>query len=111
MRTISLPSEPTEACQCYSIVLSSQSYADSPADALGMFFAQMSTGNVSVEIHSSDAEESWDLDELADQNAEDQIDLALDLITRHAHILSNHQKLELIARLNAVLGVTPKAAA
>ena len=108
---MSLPSEPTEECQCYSIVLSSQSYADSPADALAMFFAQMSTGNVAVESHSSDAEESWDLDDLADHNAEDQIDLALDLISRHAHILSNHKKLELIAHLNRALGVDMKAAA
>lgn len=108
---MSLPSEPTEECQHYSIVLCSQSYADSPADALAMFFAQMSTGHVGVEIHSGDVEESWDLDELANQNAEDQIDLALDLITRHAHILSNHKKLEMIARLNTALGVTLAPAA
>jgi hypothetical protein len=94
-----LPATPTEALHRYSICLSSQTYADSPRDALEMFFAQFSTGNVGVTIHDSDANEEHDLDEMGDESAEAQVDLALTLIRRHAAKLSSHTKLSVLRQV------------
>lgn len=103
-----LSSTPAQSEQ-YSVVLASSAYADSFSDALGMFFAQMASGNVSVEIHNADTNMSEDLPDLLDENFDDQENLALTILARRAETLSNHQRLELLARVQAALGLKPAA--
>ena len=105
---MSLPSTPSAQPEQYSVVLASSTYADSPEDALGMFFAQMATGNVAVEVHNSDTDMSHDLDDLHDANFDDQENLAISILVRRASGLSNHQKLELVNRVQAALGLNAR---
>lgn len=105
---MSLPSTPSAQPEQYSVVLASSTYADSPEDALGMFFAQMAGGNVSVEVHNSDADEAHDLDDLGDANFDDQENLALSILARRAEGLSNHQKINLVNRVQAALGLSTR---
>lgn len=96
---------PSAEPEQYSVVLSSSTYADSFSDALSMFFAQMAGGNISVEIHNADTDTSEDLNDLADENFEDQENLALMILARRAKMLSNHRKLELVNRVQVALGL------
>lgn len=103
---MSLPATPSAKPEQYSMVLSSASYADSPAEALAMFFAQMASGNVVVEIRNEETGEGWDLDDLGDQNGRDQVDLALGLLVRHLGASSGHERIALLDRIATSIGAS-----
>lgn len=103
-----LSSTPAQSEQ-YSVVLASSTYADSFSDALGMFFAQMASGNVSVEVHNADTDTGEDLPDLLDENFDDQENLAIAILARRAKVLSNHQRLALLARIQSALGLKTAA--
>lgn len=90
-----LPSEATENSEQYTVVLSSSTHAHSHADALGMFLCQMQTGNVAVEVINEDTSVRRDLDDLADCNPVDQLNLALGIIGRLGRHMTEDQKADL----------------
>ena len=90
-----LPSEASKATEQYTVVLSSSTHADSPADALGMFLCQMQTGNVAVEVINEDTDVRQDLDDLLDCNPVDQLNLALGIIGRLGRHMTEDQKADL----------------
>jgi hypothetical protein len=90
-----LPSEATEDDERYTVVLFSSTYANSPADALGVFLCQMQTGDVTVEVRNDETGGGQDLSRLLDCNPVDQINLALGIIGRLGRHMTEDQKADL----------------
>ncbi len=95
---MSLSDSPNKSEQ-YTMSLSSNSYADSPENALEMLFAQMSTGNVAVTIENSDTGAVEELDDLGDQSAAAQAMLGLSLLVAHKDALTPEHRQGILEHL------------
>ena len=98
-----LSNENSPGLDQYQVRMTQGMLAKSPAEALAVFFHQIGTGEVEVRVSNNTRDEVDVLDDLHDEPAFSQINLAIIMMQAASTHLTAHERIELCNSIKKIL--------